>query len=82
MWMELPQGPLRLLESYLQGLRPGPPNPVVTRAPSPEKQMARCRTLRHILAAPSPTGLLALMERDAGCQVGKCGPYTQGVAGS
>lgn len=34
MWVELPQGPPRLLESYLQGLRPGPPNSVVTRAPS------------------------------------------------
>lgn len=73
-----PQGSLRLLESYLQGLRPDPPNSVVTRVPSIEsrKGNGRCGTLRHILAAPSPTGLLGLMERDAGCQVGRCGPYT------
>lgn len=73
-----PQGSLRLLESYLQGLRPDPPNSVVTRVPSIEsrKGSGQCGTLRHILAAPSPTGLLGLMERDAGCQVGRCGPYT------
>lgn len=29
--------------------------------------MARCGNLRHILAAPSLTGLSRLMEMDAGC---------------